>query len=79
MDPQALQTMQALGALLSGPAAGWIIAQALLKRLDQKDTDLNKKHDAHIATLTEAGKACDERYALILQRVFTLEDKKADK
>jgi hypothetical protein len=79
VDPQTLQGVQALATLLSGPTAGWVVAHFLLKRLDKKDGDLMAKHEAHIATLTENNKNCDERYNLILQRVFHLEDKKADK
>ena len=79
MDPAQIQGMQALATLVSGPLAGWVVAYMMGQKIDTKDKQLIDKHDAHIATLEEQGKRCDENFKALMQHIFHLEDKKADK
>lgn len=86
MESVDINGLQALATLVSGPLAGWVVAYCMDRRMEKKDDALMKKHDQHIVSLEshidtqkKDTDACNARFELLLQRVFHLEDKKADK
>jgi hypothetical protein len=87
---EQIDGLPALAALVASPLGGWVVAflmnrraeakdKLMLDKMAEKDQQLLNKHDAHIRTLEDAGKRCDENFNVLMGRVFQLEDKKADK
>lgn len=62
-----------------GPFSALILAIVLSwflsKRYEVKDNQHIEAMKAHINTQTEETKACNERYSLVLNRLWSLEDK----
>lgn len=68
---------------VSGPASGLIVAllgiKWFSKNVESKDALLVAAFQATISQSQEETRACNDRYLKVLDRVFALEDKKADK
>lgn len=68
---------------ISGPVSGLVVAllgiKWFSKNVETKDQLLVAAFQATITQSQEETRACNERYLKVLDRVFALEDKKADK